>query len=294
MSLLKPIYYTFFRPSLNKGILYRFGFIFHTEKIHARRTFDQLLKFCQAFIEITGKRALCVTMTPENPKIKKEMNEEHIDEKEFLVRLKKLNEVADIGYHGHFWKSGSESFHDVRNQLKPDTSISEFRNEVADQFEREVTWLRDLGFATTSYSGGWWLINPWILQLQKKYGIQYDFTFSQQAWVKNNWAKETMSKASIQFGEVFKSSDGNVIHTQTLMGCPNTGYPQDFVRILNSSSTSNVNPVGMITTHDYNIDSDNDLKNATELILYLKKMPQVSFFSIADLATTIVTKQIAD
>ncbi|MBL7877465.1 MAG: hypothetical protein JNL53_17500 [Cyclobacteriaceae bacterium] len=292
MNVTKQIYYTLFTPSLPKDTQYRFGFIFHTEKIYALQTFNQLIRFCRAFEELTGKRALCVVMTPENPLIRKNMEVDNVTEDEFFQRLMKLNQYADIGYHGHFWKSNQKSFLDTQNQITPQTSFFEFKSQVAEQFEREVVWLRERGFSITSYAGGWWFVNPLILDLLQKMKIQYDFTFSLQIWVKNNWAQAAMQRAQIHFGEVFKSTKETVTHVQTLMGCPNSNYPQDFVRILNKYTSANFNTLGMITTHDYNIETERDLARAIELIRYLRHFSQVSFFSLADLALEPVEKQI--
>ena len=120
-SLIKKIYYTLVRPELTKDYTLSLGFIFHTERIYDAAVFSRLLTFCKEYQAITGKRALCTIMPPVSLRGNDEMQKASVLENVFIENLKTLQTVADLGFHGHFWRSAQKSFEASDNQIRNST-----------------------------------------------------------------------------------------------------------------------------------------------------------------------------
>jgi hypothetical protein len=291
MEFLKFIYYGLRPARLPREVKLHIGFIFHTEEIQKASTFAKLKSFCQQYTSITGSRALCTVMSPENPRIREEMRREGVPDSEFANRLHDLRQWADIGYHGHFWKSGSRSYSDEGNQIKVFNFSPTDEATVLGQFQAELEWFTSNGFTINSYSAGWWFINPFLMTLLHKTKIALDFSFCSQPWINNFWAKDFLKAKQVAFGESFKMQDQDPVYVQTLMGCTVTDYPMDFVRVINKSLKSErVDVSGMITTHDYNILRYRDLTNAIKVVRHLAGQSTVAFCSEADFRRIVPQK----
>lgn len=285
MDALKSLYYVLKPARLPKSVNLHCGVIFHTEEIQQPATFSQLIHFCQQYVSITGKRALCTVMSPENPSIRKQMNQLGVSSDEFAGRLHQLREWADIGYHGHFWKSVDKPFSEPGNQIKAGNFEAADEPGIRAQFKAEMDWFQQNGFTLRSYSAGWWFVNPFLMKLLGENHLVLDFSFSQQPWVNNTWAKNFLASNNIMFGQSFREKTGPVF-VQTLMGFTGSNYPMDFVRILNRFLPSQGVVTGMITTHDYNIASARELENTLKVIRLLSTHLNVAFCSEADFLRT--------
>lgn len=294
-NLLKKIYYTLFKPELAQGYNLSLGFIFHTEKIYDEVIFNRLLTFCKEFQSITGKRVLCTIMPPVSFRVNAEMQQSKATEEKFIENLKTLQHIADLGFHGHFWRSATEHFESPENQIRNSVYQSSDDDFVKQQFTDQVKWFKQTNFTPVkSYAAGWWFTHRIIMQLQAWSEIVYDFSFSKLKWTSGTWGKTIMHDAQLAFGEPFVLEvDGRKIECiQTVMGTPNTKFPQDFIRIINAQlESANKMPMGMITTHDYDLDGDN-LKYAIAQIRYLKTLNNIQFFSQEDLPVLLRERQI--
>ncbi len=285
-EFLRGIYYRIQQPKLKTGYHPSFGFIFHTERIYHPDTFQTLLSFCSRYQQLTGKRPLCVVMSPLNKRIKSEMDAVQFSLNDFADRLTKLASVSDIGYHGHFWR-GENDYNLPDNQVLSSNFVQPDSALIDKQFTDDYSWLKKFTFVQPYYSAGWWFVNPTLLNKLKREGIDADFSFSYLNWVSNDWTKTLMRQKGICFGESFQidsdKRNRNLTCVQTLMGCTNTKYPQDFIRIFNSYLDSNKEPCGMIATHDYNLVENSNFSNAIQLIGYLSGLRNVSFLSAEEL-----------
>lgn len=284
-SLIKKLYYTLIKPELANGYTLSLGFIFHTEKIYDEVTFNRLLTFCKEYQSITGKRALCTIMPPPSFRVNTEMETTNATEEKFIANLKTLQTVADLGFHGHFWRSAQKPFEEKGNQIRNSTYQPADDQFVEKQFQDQVRWFEQNGFTDIkTYAAGWWFTHSVIMQQQASNGIEYDFSFAKMPWTSGTWGKDIMQRNQLAFGEPFEleTGKGKVKCIQTVMGTPNTQFPQDFIRIINSLlESSNKMPAGMITTHDYDLSGDN-LRYAIEQIRYLKTKQNIQFFSADD------------
>ncbi len=285
IDLLKSIYYRVNKPALRRGYNLSLGFIFHTECIYSAETFNSLLVFCERFERITKKRPLCVVMSPLNFRVHAEANQTKFTLEDFQKRLQELAAVADIGFHGHFWRKDSD-FEENRNHVRQFNYTQHDNQLIEKQFKDDYAWLKDFDFVKPYYAAGWWFVNSAVLKTLLREKIQADFSFSFLKWVSNEWSKEFMKERGINFGEPFKieNEKGETIQCiQTLMGCPNTKHPQDFIRIMNGYLDDNRQPVGMIATHDYNLLQGNNLTYSTQLIEYLASQKNITFLSAPEL-----------
>lgn len=289
-AFIKKLYYTLVKPDLNQGYTLSLGFIFHTEKIYDEVVFNRLLTFCKEYHSITGKRALCTIMPPVSFRVKDEMQQRGVLEEKFIDNLKTLQSVADLGFHGHFWRTIQKSFEEKNNQIRNSTYEPADEETIKQQFQDQINWFRSAnGIHAKSYAAGWWFTNRAIMQLQALHGIVYDFSLAKMKWTSGDWGKKLMQENQIAFGEPFvlETVEGKINCVQTIMGTPNTKFPQDFVRIINTLLDSeNRAPIGMITTHDYDLVGDN-LQYAIAQIRYLKTKKGIQFFSIEDLSTCL-------
>lgn len=285
-EFLKGIYYKIQQPKLKRDYQPSFGFIFHTERIYHTDTFQALLNFCSRYQQITGKRPLCVVMSPLNKRVKSEMNNVQFSLNDFADRLTTLAVVSDIGYHGHFWR-GESDYNLPQNQVLSSNFMQPDSGLIDKQFTDDYAWLKIFTFVQPYYSGGWWFVNPTLLNKLEREGIIADFSFSYLNWVSNDWTKSLMKQKGICFGESFQintdKSNRDLTCVQTLMGCTNTNYPHDFIRILNGYLDSNKEPHGMISTHDYDLVENSKFNRAIQLIEYLSEIKNISFLSAEEL-----------
>ena len=289
-AFIKKLYYTLVEPDLKKGYTLVLGFIFHTEKIYDEDTFNRLLTFCKEYHTLTGQRALCTIMPPVSFRVKDEMQRAAATEIKFVENLKTLQIVADLGFHGHFWQSMQHSFESIDNQIRNSTYQPAHDGLIKEQFKDQITWVQRTPVAITkTYAAGWWFTHRIIMQQQLLNDLEYDFSFSRIPWSSGTWGKSVMQKHQVAFGEPFavELPEGKITCVQTVMGTPNTPYPQDFIRIVNSLlEPANKTVLGMVTTHDYDLAGDN-LKFALELIRHLKAKKYIQFFSIDDLPVAL-------
>lgn len=285
-SLIKKIYYTLVRPELTKDYTLSLGFIFHTERIYDAAVFSRLLTFCKEYQAITGKRALCTIMPPVSLRVNDEMQKASVLENVFIENLKTLETVADLGFHGHFWRSAQKSFEASDNQIRNSTYQPVDDECIEQQFHDQVNWFQRAGFTNIkNYAAGWWFTQRVVMQQQALHGMVCDFSFAKMKWTSGNWSKSVMQENDIAFGEpvVLEIPEGRITCVQTVMGTPNTEFPQDFIRIINTLlEPENKQPIGMITTHDFDLTGDN-LKYALAQIKYLKAKKNIQFFSTDDL-----------
>jgi len=285
-KFLKGIYYTVKKPKLKAGYSVSFGFIFHTERIYNNEVFKSLVDFCTTFRDLTGKRVLCVVMSPLNIMVAAEMKKAGVPLEEFVSRLQILSEVADVGFHGHFWRAES-ALNVEENQVRQHNFKESDVSFIQAQFATDYHYLKQFNFTNPVYSAGWWFINPSLIGVLLNEKLIGDFSFSSLDWVSNDWAKEFLRKRNIRFGESFQVVRSNQTLTcvQTLMGCPNTPYVEDFIRIINSYLDENMNPTGMIATHDYNLIEGKNFTYAVNLIDYLRQLNVCTFCSANELLT---------
>ncbi len=285
---LKRALYSWFPPRFKPGYTFSFGFIFHTEQIYRDEVFEKLITFCEKFRALTGKKPLCVVMCPVNARLASELNESNFSEEQFTQRLKDLSEVSDVGYHGHFWRT-QKGFDEISSHIRHRNYTETDDPLIRLQFDADYGWLETRRLCKPFYAAGWWFINPTVIQQQFSHGFHLDFSFTRMHWADNPWAKDFLNRNKIRFGEPFQiqAAGQHLQCIQTVMGCPNTDYPEDFVRIMNSYLDTNRKVIGMIATHDYNLTEQDNLKQALQLTSYLATNKAVSFYSAEELAAQI-------
>lgn len=283
-NVIKKVYYKFLPPELKRGYHLALGFLFHTERIYSTRIFEALLSFCQHYINITGKRPLCTVMSPTNRRLRAEMNKASFSQADFIRRLEELSDYADIGYHGHFWRSETD-FDNPLSQIKEINYVQQDDGLIAQQFEQDYSWLSHQHFTIPYYAAGWWFMNTALLSKLFEGNIVADFSYTKLRWVSNTQCKSFLQGHHVRFGQPFRLSahGAEITCIQTLMGCPNSPFSEDIIRQLNTYLEEYDSPMGMVATHDYNLIEGNNLKYNKEMISYLQDQKNVSMHSANEL-----------
>lgn len=280
-DVLKSIYYAVKSEPLHPGMRLRLGYVFHTEAIQDPKYWPLLLRFCSDYKNVTGVEPVCTIMTPENARINQQMREFGVTDEEYVARVRKLESVAIIGHHGHYYQ-------DPANHTAAEGEIrgdNYHREPLTDQFGNDLSWFRNNGVDHNGlYSGGWWFMHPDLVVLLIKEDYRVDFTFTYSPVFGHAWSKKLMREGGIRFGEVFRvEKDGGSIATvQDLIGCHNTPFVQDFSRHMNRLFNPDWPEVtGVVNSHDFNLDRNYEF--TFKVLRFLATQPQVSFWGREDL-----------
>jgi hypothetical protein len=158
LNVLRPL------PLPSTGATLHLNACFHTEQLDDDKVFETLLDWCRQFRRITGVGAWLCVMTPRNPAIRSRLDQSGFAPERYGERVQRLAEVAEIGYHGHFYTPAGEPLAGGR------FAIEQARPQIA----AEMAWIRDLGLRPEIYTGGWWVLTPDLLQALAEEGIRLD------------------------------------------------------------------------------------------------------------------------
>lgn len=277
-NLAKSVLYQVSPPSLPSDLRLEVFYVFHTEQIFNDEIFARLLSFCQRYSHLTGSRALSCTMSAVSPGVEAGLLRYRISPQEYADRVREIEKVADLGYHGHFWKDARL---DIQNEIKGDVRD---RESVSLQMNKDLNWFAENGLNHNgAYAAGWWYMNEDIIQLLLENKFKYDFSFSMSPWFRKEFSKKLMAERKIRVGESFQVNQGaqSLLCTQYLIGCHQTPFPQCFVRNLNSLLDQGAGSLveGAVGAHDYDL----DLENTLRCIEFLKNTGQVGFKGLSDL-----------
>lgn len=141
--------------------------VFHTEKIAHAAVFEPFLEFVAWLNRETQSRPTACVTTPHCPEAAEMMAAHGVSEREYAARLMRLADLADIGYHGHFYTRSGRG-------LEPMSPDAFDETAVAGQMDRELAWLRKHCREVDTYCAGWWLLNEAIARLLDERGIGID------------------------------------------------------------------------------------------------------------------------
>lgn len=212
------------------------------------------------------------------------MDQAGFSQRDFKERLEELFIYADIGYHGHFWRN-NDDFDNLNNQIKEASYTQHDDVLIGQQFKQDYVWLSDQHFTLPYYAAGWWFMNTPVLNQLIEHKIAADFSYTKLRWVSNPYCKTFFRNHQVRYGEPFRiASNGSIVTClQTLMGCPNSPFPEDIIRQLNMYLEDYKSPMGMLVTHDYNLIEGNNLKYNKQMITYLQHLKNVSMHSAREL-----------
>lgn len=271
-TLAKRGYYGLHSPRLTHAS-YALGYVFHTERVYDDALFEQLMRFCRRYRELTGARAMCALISPANPCQRAQA--ERIGQHRYAARFRQLAEVADLGYHGHYWyrgepvvgRPGDRWFELSLGQVDEFSGMrhQEFHGpSFRAQIEEDLRWFEDHDIALEPfYCAGWWVLHEIILEELARRGFQTDFSFSRSPWFRNIFSHALMGEHSIEAGQPFRLriSQGPIGCVQNLIGCHSSPLIEDFVRNLNELTRERQGEVlGVLNSHDYDLDFENTLR----------------------------------
>jgi hypothetical protein len=138
--------------------------IFHTERLDDDGIFAGMLAFCRAFRELTGVVPWLCVMTPAGAIVKRRLTQSGFPVERYAERILALQEVAEIGYHGHCLLPNGERL--ASRDFQPEAFIP--------QMQQELAWLRTLTISPRIYTGGWWVVSPELLMFLARHGFRLD------------------------------------------------------------------------------------------------------------------------
>ena len=241
------------------------GYVFHTERIYDARVFDQLMTFCRAYKQLTGKRATATLIPPTNLRLRYELSKAGFPEAAFIDRARALADVSTLGYHGHYWLD-----EDAYTRAAPKTNgrvqqLEMRRGQFLQapfkrQFHRDLAWFEQNDLPhNNAYAAGWWTMNEWIVEALFEYGFRVDYSISKSPWFQSEFAAEQLARHGLRTGEVFAMhnaetpEDRGLVFVQNLIGCHTTPFPEDFVRVLNRFLPAGGTVTGVVNSHDYDL-----------------------------------------
>lgn len=271
-NLVKQSIYSLYpKNSLQKYKL-DLGYIFHTEWIYHQKTVEALLQFCENYKALTGKKVICTIMTAVNPLVTAGMKRENCSAASFIDRVKRLSELATLGYHGHFWLDDMK-FQEAAYALHSTTFVAE---KFLPQFERDLNWFEKNNIIHNGiYAGGWWFFNAFLAKKLMEHKFTSDYSFSKAPYFFNAYSMELMNSNKIKTGEslILKTAEGQqLLCIQNLIGAHDTPFPLDFDRNLKKILDAET-CLGVINAHDY----DRSFTTTLKCIEHLLKEAKANF-----------------
>lgn len=220
----KKLIYSIQDPALPE-VEMNFAYIFHVESIFSETVYKNFYSFLQSYSSMTGQKCLLTLMSGANPRVRQGIQRES-DETTFLGRIERLAEIADLGFHGHYYFD-EPSFSNPLSQMK---GVNFHFPSIVGQVQNELDWFSKNGIKIGPYySAGWWFQSVKLLDHLCDLGFTMDASFSLAPWFRNNNSFQLLSKNQIKAGEIFLVRE-KMLCVQNLIGCHNTPFPQDFVR----------------------------------------------------------------
>jgi hypothetical protein len=286
-NILKSIYYKASRRGRLKPYNIKLGYIFHTEKIYNTQIFNNLISFCKEYYIITGAKPICTIIPPTNLLLKKEMDENNFSEIDFLSRIIELSQYSTIGYHGHFYLNSEPKYYNGIH-------CNNFNEaNLVEQFNNDVKWFENNSISHNNiYAAGWWFINKELVKLLIENNFEFDFSFSRASFFYNQYSNEILNKHKIDTGKVFSlhvNSKRKLTCIQNFIGMHTTAYPEDFDRNLMKLKLDNKELIGVVNSHDYDL----DIKNTLKCIKYQINVNKIRFESFEVLTSIDLEKSIA-
>ena len=266
-NTVKTLYYFLNQNTRLKKYKLKIVFVFHTEYIFNTTLFNQLIGFCRRYNEITGQKVINTIMSGVNPRISMGIKNSEINNKIFADRVKYLEEISTIGYHGHYHI-------DLNQYMRFENEIhcsNYLHSAVLKQLDNDLEWFDKNSISHNGiYAPGWYFMNDSLMKLLIKKGFVSDYSFSQSKWFSNTWTDLFFKETKIEAGELFKLKYNNqtINCTQALIGCHNTPFVQDFERnLLNLIKDNKSNHVyGCVSIHDDDININYTLNCIEKMI----------------------------
>lgn len=233
--------------------------VLHVESLDNDKHFNQVVEYAEHYKDVTGTRVLATVMTPQSPMVLRRLGARQFDASEYLRRIRRLGESAEIGLHCHFVRRFEGS------AVWPMHSAYFDRKESAAQLRLETSWLEQHGFfldEVRTYSGGWWFSNQQIRSQLKELGYSIDFTLSSNVFNVTPFAYRF--KAALVQGKAVHTDDG-LVSFNALCSIAQRGRPKATMNRLALASRGQASPVFTLYSHDYDLNLS-EAKTCTQLL----------------------------
>ncbi len=256
-------------------------FVFHTEKIYNDEIYNNLKEFCFEYYSLTGAKAICTIIPPTNLKLQKEMKEASFDNGEFVERLRELEKISTLGYHGHFFQNNTPEYWNAIH-------CNSFQSTaMIDQFNKDLEWFKKNDINHNGiYAAGWWFMNSSLMDMLLANGFRCDFSFSLLPYFYNSYFAKLRQSDEVKLGEILKlrspSKSNEIIGVQNFIGIQKSSDLLEFDRNLLKLIKRYKMPdqmIGSVNSHDYDL----NIKNALTGIKHLLEDSKATFLSFKDI-----------
>lgn len=171
------------------------NFVIHTEEISNADIFHKFLDFLKGFVNATGVKCISCILTPECPMVKAQFFKYNLTDEVYGERVRQLALYADIGYHGHFFKTvpsrKEAELHSERLFKSKDVKgvcwqmpdgrwllprgHDDYDFSIAKkQILMEMNWFQAHRIRPQVYTAGSWLLKPELVSFIDELGFKID------------------------------------------------------------------------------------------------------------------------
>lgn len=247
---LKSAYYTMKPQTLPPGVTLSLGYTFHTEALYVEDHFRTMLEFLRAYTNLTGKVALATVMSGANPRVRDGARKASVSDEQLAERMKQIGEYSELGFHGHY-AFDPEKYSELPMQIRGGCYSME---AIRPQIEAELAWFRKHGVTVGPYySGGWWFQAPELFSHLAERGFELDASVSYSRWFRQANTYPWFRAAGVAPGEPVVIAD-KMLAVQNLLGCHETRFPDDFIRLLRASLGESPRKAwAFVHSHDFDL-----------------------------------------
>ena len=221
--------------------------VLHVESLDDDRHFNQVVDYAEHYKQVAGIGVLATVMTPRSPMVLRRLEAKKFDPSEYLRRIRRLGECAEIGLHCHFVRRFEGS------SVWPMHAAYFDQDETAAQLQLETDWLEQNGLFSETvrvYSGGWWFSNHQIRSQLKELGYSFDFTLSTNRFNATPYAGRF--KSDLLQGKPVHTEDG-LVSFNAFCSIAQKGRPAATLNRLARASKGLDSPVFTLYSHDYDL-----------------------------------------
>ena len=174
------------------------NFVFHAENIADERYWPGFLDFATRFRQKTNVKPIVCVVPGVNPLALVQMARYAVSTKEYADRVRQLQAISEVGYHGHFFTRADsprqaretyQTFLDdvdvfpydalIAQAQQPIGKTNEDLGAIRTQFARELEWFVSVGMRPRVYAAGMWFLSRAVTDLLDTNGFAVDTSIRQ-------------------------------------------------------------------------------------------------------------------
>jgi hypothetical protein len=246
----------------------------HTEALMDDEVFARALRFAVEYREATGKQAIFAVMPGCNEAVALRRARAGVSGAAYAERISRLQEVAHLGYHGHYWIESKLRVDEGHAGSAEDALASPMwqirsNNFVAPDFDaqirRDCEWFADHHLDVSPfYAGGWWFLNAHVASQLIDQGFSVDMTLNRSLEFSDEFARRLLADYCIGVGTPVELTNaaGRLTCVESVANIPFSAQPgatlmRNVARLESLASepeqTQGESIVGVVSIHDWEL-----------------------------------------